>query len=154
MVTEERRIFRDKNRIPIPRIIYKIVSYQSHNCDKRKEICEFVVVIAIQNQPDFTDKDKLCQEDKCEQWGWKSIKQMSTNEGYLSKYIYCCELTHSLIDKLPLGQISHKDERMGLNLENFPIYSEGEKRLTNKNLREEFEKTMKNLISTESQQDQ
>ncbi|XP_065223665.1 uncharacterized protein LOC135847863 [Planococcus citri] len=146
------QISKTTNKIPIPKLIYKIVRYNSHECigEDEENICWFDMVIVIHNQPEVLPTDIIC-EDKSEEWGWESIRFMSTtnkNVDEKSKFIYVCELNETLGKKL--GYVS--DTRKGdLKLNYFPYYNEGEKKLEFVDgMKKDFEEKMRDLFEQSS----
>ncbi|XP_065223920.1 uncharacterized protein LOC135848074 [Planococcus citri] len=139
-------MFLNGKKIPIPKIIYKIVKFKSHNRGVGKRTYWFNAVIVIHNQPQVNKEDIIC-EDKSKYWGWESLRYMSTtnrDENTKSDFIYVCELDKDMQTKLGY----YTSNELNLELDYFPSYNKKNARIEFENWQEKFETRMRDLFET------
>ncbi|XP_065210551.1 uncharacterized protein LOC135838732 [Planococcus citri] len=112
----------EKLNLHVPKLIYKMVKFQVTNCQNEDPGCWHGIVIVIHNDPNFKEKDSICN-DKSEELGWKEIKyeNLSTDtEATESKHVYVCPINKTTLKKIGLKYDESLSTIRELSLKNFP----------------------------------
>ena len=114
-------LYPEKKKIPVPKIIYKIVKYRLNNCTSNSR-CWLSAIIIIHNDPSYdnTSDNRLC-DDVTSRWGWNAITEDPNGQKFNN--IYVCGQQMQILTKL-LGRMSasRERERSAFNLENLPVF--------------------------------
>ncbi|XP_065214580.1 uncharacterized protein LOC135841518 [Planococcus citri] len=103
-------------KIPVPKIIYKIVEYRVKDCPFEEKLCLYSIIIVIHNDILFKPSDKLCT-DITSDAQWEAIS-LNYEEQHVD-FIYACENTEKLQKKLSIESRTRTVSK--LNLSTFPF---------------------------------
>ncbi|XP_065224368.1 uncharacterized protein LOC135848395 [Planococcus citri] len=138
----------EDTKLRVPKIIYKVVKFESNQCKGDAKSCWYGIVIVIHNGPYFVEKSRICEQDKSGELGWEEIRYETWSyEGPQSKFIYVCSISAGIFSKL--GLTFKKDVPVqDLSLLRFPYLDENNQPSW-KNMKKEVFRELDRLSKTD-----
>ncbi|XP_065225196.1 uncharacterized protein LOC135848998 [Planococcus citri] len=144
----------ENSKIPVPKIIYKIVKYQFKHLESEKITpCWYSAIIVIHNDPYYKKETKLCQKDVTKDWGWDAITKDSWENEFNN--VYVCQNDFATLKKIYGRLKAYKQQpSYDLNLLKFPsIKKDTETEDIKKNVDDEFKELSEGKINSNVMED-